>query len=145
MQPGLRFCLKCGNFSSRALAVFHIKYLGHVCERSNECAIPLIYSLFAHTPCSVCTASYKTCIPNFTGPSSYLPTYNFVTTHLDTFCHSVSRNQPLIIRYTVHQYSFEVQSRRKAGPKTKVSGDSLYPLLPNLHFSSFRHGLPFSC
>uniref|UniRef100_A0A8D8YCE2 Uncharacterized protein n=1 Tax=Cacopsylla melanoneura TaxID=428564 RepID=A0A8D8YCE2_9HEMI len=85
MQPGLRFCLKCGNFSSRALAVFHIKYLGHVCERSNECAIPLIYSLFAHTPCSVCTASYKTCIPNFTGPSSYLPTYNFVTTHLDTF------------------------------------------------------------
>uniref|UniRef100_A0A8D9DR36 Uncharacterized protein n=1 Tax=Cacopsylla melanoneura TaxID=428564 RepID=A0A8D9DR36_9HEMI len=91
MQPGLRFCLKCGNFSSRALAVFHIKYLGHVCERSNECAIPLIYSLFAHTPCSVCTASYKTCIPNFTGPSSYLPTYNFVTTHLDTFCHSVSK------------------------------------------------------
>uniref|UniRef100_A0A8D9DNV8 Uncharacterized protein n=1 Tax=Cacopsylla melanoneura TaxID=428564 RepID=A0A8D9DNV8_9HEMI len=97
MQPGLRFCLKCGNFSSRALAVFHIKYLGHVCERSNECAIPLIYSLFAHTPCSVCTASYKTCIPNFTGPSSYLPTYNFVTTHLDTFFiryRTRSRNQP---------------------------------------------------
>uniref|UniRef100_A0A8D8YCF8 Uncharacterized protein n=1 Tax=Cacopsylla melanoneura TaxID=428564 RepID=A0A8D8YCF8_9HEMI len=80
-----------------------------------------------------------------------LPTYLPIILSPHTsihFTHSVSNSlaEPTnIIRYTVHQYSFEVQSRRKAGPKTKVSGDSLYPLLPNLHFSSFRHGLPFSC